>query len=293
MTAPRVVVVGDATLDVIVRSAAEPIPGSDVSAEIQLEPGGQGANVAVRLARAGVATRLVCAIGTDAAGQILADRLSADGVELANAGVSRSGVVVATVVGGERTMRSDRRGLPLLDASLLAGAEWVHVSGYALADDATGEGLAQTLGRRPPDVRLSVGGAPVVDPAHAASFRLRLAAAAVDLLFLGRPELAPLAEVGKADGADLALVLIVTDGPRGSRARGRGLAAEVEVPADELRGALVDPTGAGDAYAATVVASLLDEAWPPTVEALHAAMQRGSRLGAQVARVIGAQAVVA
>ena len=292
MTAPRVVVVGDATLDVIIRAAADPVPGSDLPAEIRLEPGGQGANVAVRLARAGIAVRLACAIGTDPAGRILRERLSADGVELATTPAPHSGVVISMVVAGERTMRSDRQPLPPLDAALLGGAEWVHVSGYALADDATGDRLAAALGDLPGGVRVSVGGAPVVDAAHGVRCRARLVAAGVDLLCLGRAELTALTIAADAAGG-LAEFLIVTDGPRGSRATGRGLAAPIEVPAVALPGAVVDPTGAGDAYAAAVIASLLNEAWPPTDAALRVAMQRGSQAGAQVARVIGAQGALA
>lgn len=283
------VVVGDATLDVIVRATADPAPGADLPAEIGLEPGGQGANVAVRLARAGVATRLVCALGTDPPGRILRERLLADGVELAAAPTPRSGVVVSVVVAGERTMRSDRVSLPPLDAEALAGAGWVHVSGYPLADDEGGDALAATLGRLPDGVRVSVGGAPAAGTGQAARFRDRLAAAGVDLLFLGGPESAALAG---GDAPVLAGLVLVTDGARGSRVSGPRLATGVDVPAPQLPGATLDPTGAGDAYAAGVIAALLGQPWPPDADALREAMRRGSLLGAQVARVIGAQGVV-
>jgi sugar/nucleoside kinase (ribokinase family) len=283
------VVVGDATLDVIVRAAADPAPGADLPAEIRLEPGGQGANVAVRLARAGVATRLVCALGTDPAGRMLGERIAAEGVELSAAQVPRSGVVVSVVVAGERTMRSDRASLPPVDASALAGVHWVHVSGYPLADDESGDALAATLGRLADGVRLSVGGAPVRGAGHTARFRDRLATAGVDLLFLGGQERAALND---GDASGLAAITLVTDGARGSRATWPRLATPIEVPAAELPGATLDPTGAGDAYAAGVIAALLGQPWPPGAEALRAAMRRGSLLGAQVARVIGAQGVV-
>ena len=50
----RVVVIGDATLDVTVAPAEPMRHGGDVAAAIRLAPGGQGANVAVRLARRAV-----------------------------------------------------------------------------------------------------------------------------------------------------------------------------------------------------------------------------------------------
>ena len=63
-----ITVVGDALLDVYVVPARPPRPGGDVPAEIRIEPGGQGANVAVRLGRRRLPVRLVCALGADAAG---------------------------------------------------------------------------------------------------------------------------------------------------------------------------------------------------------------------------------
>jgi len=58
-----ITVIGDSTLDVTVRPAEAPRAGGDVPASISLAPGGQGANVAVRLARAGIDVRLATAIG--------------------------------------------------------------------------------------------------------------------------------------------------------------------------------------------------------------------------------------
>jgi len=91
----RVTVIGDSTLDVTVRPTQGPRPGGDVPARIGLSPGGQGANVAVRLARDGVTVLLVTAIADDAAGQILTSNLVVDGVILERLPAERSGAVVA------------------------------------------------------------------------------------------------------------------------------------------------------------------------------------------------------
>ena len=95
--APRVTVIGDALLDVRALPATPLRPGADVPASIDLGPGGQGANVAVRLARRGVPTRLVCRIGPDAAGDLLRRALAADGVEVLDLGAERTGAVVVLV----------------------------------------------------------------------------------------------------------------------------------------------------------------------------------------------------
>jgi sugar/nucleoside kinase (ribokinase family) len=54
----------------------------------------------------------------------------------------------------------------------------------------------------------------------------------------------------------------------------------------------VDTTGAGDAFAAAVVAHLRERPWPPSPETLTAAMGEAVALAAQVTRVTGAQARV-
>ena len=56
---------------------------------------------------------------------------------------------------------------------------------------------------------------------------------------------------------------------------------------------MVDATGAGDAYAAALIAALMGTAWPPDVSTLRAAMEAGSLAGGLVSRVLGAQGRVA
>jgi sugar/nucleoside kinase (ribokinase family) len=52
---------------------------------------------------------------------------------------------------------------------------------------------------------------------------------------------------------------------------------------------MLDATGAGDAYLAALILSLIGADWPPGVPALREAMERGARDGALVSRVLGAQ----
>ena len=49
MNRPRVVVVGDLAVDVLVTPTASPLPGADVPARIATTPGGAGANTAAWL----------------------------------------------------------------------------------------------------------------------------------------------------------------------------------------------------------------------------------------------------
>ena len=295
-----VTVIGDATLDVTVRPAEAPRAGGDVPAQISISPGGQGANVAVRLARAGLDVRLATAIADDAAGRLLAPALKADGVRLVRLAAPRSGLVISLLDGaGERAMLSDRVTLdPAGVAAACAGAEWVHCSAYALADDASGDTLARVLGSLPPSTRVSAGGGSLPpDPARSARVRDRVATARVALLVLGRDEAAalldrPLPSVAAAADAMTSafpgLIAVVTGAAAGSAAAGPGFA--LSVPAIEQPTPMRDATGAGDAYVAALIAKLLGATWPPDVRTLRDAMERGSRDGALVSRVLGAQA---
>ena len=198
----RFAVVGDTTLDVTVRGAT-PVPGEDREAEIQAGPGGQGANVAVRLARAGAAVRLVTAIGTDPAGRVLEAILAGEGVTVVNAGAASSGLVVSLVdASGERAMASDRISFDpdRIDAAVgeaLAEADWLHVSGYPLADSLSGERLAVAVSRRG-EVRCSIGGGSF---RPGSVIRDRLRAARPDIVQFDRAEAAAiLAESVEIDG---------------------------------------------------------------------------------------------
>jgi len=293
-----ITVIGDSTLDVTVRAAEAPRAGGDVPARISISPGGQGANVAVRLARAGEDVRLATAIADDSAGRMLTEALEADGVAVAQLGAERSGLVISLVdATGERAMLSDRVSLdPSALAAACAGAQWVHCSGYALADDATGDALAQVL-RLLVDARVSIaGGSLPDDPARAARVRARLAAADVDLLILGREEAAALLDrplpslAAAADGLASAfpeVIAVVTGGAAGSAAAGPGFA--LSVPAVEQLTPAVDATGAGDAYVGALIVGLLKADWPPDVPTLRGAMERGAGAGGLVSRVLGAQ----
>lgn len=296
------VIVGDLSLDIVVAPSEPRRDGSDVPATIRIGPGGQGANVAVRLTRQGASTRLVAPWADDSAGRLLREALQADRVSLAVMPSTRSTVVLAMLDGaGERTMFSDRQALdPVAAADAIEGAGWLHCSGYPLLDDHSGDELAQLLGMRPSSVRLSVAGGSVPpDPARVSRLRARLAAARPDLVLLstgeaetmlGRPSVGALTAANELQ--DLAHVVVVTAGAGGSVAAAGAL--RLEVAADELPGPMLDATGSGDAYTAALLLELANAAaWPTPEAVLRRGMAAGSRLGALVARTFGAQAHVA
>ncbi len=275
----RVVVVGDALLDVVARPAEPMRPGADALAEIRIGTGGQGANLAVRLARlGGLTVELVCGLGGDPAAAVVLDALEADGVTVSPVTVDATGTVVILLdADGERTMLSQRAPFAAAaDARIQRDADWTVVSGYLLLEPdalALTRSLAARAGRRP-----LVG---CTDPREPADWVAAAIALAPDLTVLNRDEAAALnATPGFAGGG-----LVITDAA-GATATIDRITAEVRSPDGEPA---VDTTGAGDAVAAGLIASLARDAWPPTGAKLERALAGAAELGSAVARSPGAQ----
>jgi ribokinase len=78
-----VVVVGGANMDYLVRGERLPLPGETVQGEVFDEaPGGKGANQAVGCSRLGARVALVARLGADERGDVIFQRLVAEGVEV-------------------------------------------------------------------------------------------------------------------------------------------------------------------------------------------------------------------
>ena len=283
--ARQVLVLGDALLDVHVTPARPMRPGADVPAAIRLEPGGQGANLAVRLARRGVDVRLRCALGTDASGAIVRSALDADGVVLDAVESPATGSVVVLVDrDGRRTMLSQRA--PLIGPALAAdGAAWLVVSGYAVLEpDAT---RLATLSL--PHRRAVIGCA--LDDAEVEGWRTALKALEPNLLVLNEDEAALVSggapEPAAALANELDAVVVMT---RAGGATARLGGETLQVTRDAV--ATVDTTGAGDAFAAALIAELVDVTWPPSRDALERALLNATSAATAVTLVPGAQARV-
>jgi ribokinase len=292
--APLVMVLGDATLDVRAGLFMPMRPAGDVPASVTLGPGGQGANIAVRLARRGVRTRLVCRIGDDAAGGIVRSAIVRDGVDVVDGGAPFTGVVVVLVdATGDRTMLSQR--VPLLEPSGLPDvsvldADWVIISGYVLLE--RGAGISMT-GDAPPrrvvcGCSLEPGtaddwirGARSLQP-HIVVMNLDEAKA------LWADDLEP-ADLSRSLGQTLGALVIITEPSGATAAVDDEVAMAITPQTDEPA---VDTTGAGDAFTAGLVSELLDAPWPPAVDRVTIAMRAAATLAAAVTRVPGAQARV-
>lgn len=291
-----VAVVGDAVLDVTLEPSEPMRPGGDVPATVRAAPGGQGANVAVRLARRGATARLACALGDDAAGRLLRAALEADRVRVDATSTAATGAVAILLgPGGERTMLSHRVPvLPDVDlARLTDGADWLAISGYALLEDGALD-FATRCAAQPP--RRAILGC-ALPQGRLEDWRAAAGAAEADLVILNADEARALAasdddDVEALAGAlapELGAVVIVT-GPRNAAAAGHDVRITVAPATDGA--AAVDTTGAGDAFAAAVIAGLGVE-WRPDVAALRTAMTVALSIAREVVGVAGAQGRVA
>ncbi len=88
MMQPSVVVIGAASLDMKGRSDMPLVAGTSNPGSIRISPGGVGRNVAENLARLGVSTMLLSAVGDDSVGKYLLDATNAGGVDVSRLIVS-------------------------------------------------------------------------------------------------------------------------------------------------------------------------------------------------------------
>lgn len=365
---PTALVVGDSLLDVAIQQDEPMRPGGDVPARVRVSPGGQGANVAVRLARRGVEVTLVCGLGHDAAGRLLREQLESEGISLHAVRTEATGsVAILLGPGSERTMLSQRS--PFVERPGMAavrrladGADWLVLSGYMLPEVAATPLLAPA--RRPrarrvvlgrslasgetvawldalrnvaPDVlvlnldeaRLLLGRDPKLRVSRTATAaeddqppttspgaenlgkstgpRGRSRGSAATALrnshgatFRQEPHapltrtqpLAALPEISEQLAAATGSLVVVTE--HGAAAAATTQASALLVEAEQSSAAAVDSTGAGDAFAAALIAELaLGGGWPPERDALKRALAAGLVAGTEVAAVHGAQARVA
>ena len=277
----RVLVVGDVASDVLVRPAAPAVPGADVPARIVTRPGGAGANTAAWLAHLGAAVTLAARVGDDAPGRAAAADLAAAGVtaRLAVDEQAPTATVVSLLGDGDRTLLSDRGAAARLnpaDVPDVRGFDHLHLSGYVLLDaPSRPAGLAALAAARAAGVATSVD--PQVAPALTPAFLDDVAG--VDLLL---PNAAELAALGGPDAVLARCGAVAwTAGAAGASWADPG---EVCTVAAEPV-AVVDATGAGDAFDAGVLVAWRSGADP------RAALASGCAAAAAAVSSLGARPV--
>ncbi|WP_433057601.1 carbohydrate kinase family protein [Dactylosporangium sp. CS-033363] len=282
-----VLVIGDVVTDILTVHEGPLAIGSDTIAAVRIAGGGSAANTAVWLAAAGSAVAFAGVAGEDEPGDA---RLA----ELHQAGVTTSvrrvpGVATGTVVvltsDAERTMFTDRGANRLLAradverALDLPGLRHLHLSAYVLFDpDCAPAGrfaLAEAR-RRGFTTSLDAASAAPLEQLGGADFLSSVPRPS--LLFANLDEARVLGSADPADLRHLADGVIVKSGAAGASWAGANDTASA--PGRRLA-AIVDPTGAGDAFAAGFLTAWLAGGTP------QAALEAGNDLGARAVAKLG------
>lgn len=297
---PTLVVLGDLLLDVVARADAGLRPGSDVDGTVRFRVGGSAANVARSFARLGGTATLISAVGRDGWGTRLVELVRADGVTVRAVRVAgATGRLLALVgVDGERTFVTERGatdGICAADlrATWFRGVGALHVPAYGLIRDEP-YGAA----RRAVELAREVaGGRPLVVSVDLASYgplrdlgvavaKRRVASLGPDLLFANRREAAALTgrRAHFTPLLDLAPVVVVKEGASGCRVLWRTGREDGRLEVATTPIAATDTTGAGDAFAAGFLRTLMGTEAPVSSAILRRAALAGHRSAGDLLR---------
>jgi ribokinase len=230
----RACVVGSTNVDLVLQVPALPAPGETLlGASVRREPGGKGGNQAVALARLGARVQLVSAVGRDADGDWSVEQLADESVDVTHVArvAEPTGLAVVMVdPAGENCIVVSPGANALVHAPAAIDADVLLLSlEVPLETVMAAAARAQASG-----VPVVLNAAPAQPlPAHLLE--------AVDVLVVNETEWASLGR--PATGR-----VVVTLGAAGCRVLDDGRSAEVPgVPVE-----VVDTTGAGDCFAATL-----------------------------------------
>ncbi|MEX2547025.1 MAG: PfkB family carbohydrate kinase [Chloroflexota bacterium] len=275
---PRLACLGDLTLDIVVRADTGVEAGTDVPGVVRFRVGGSAANTARSFAGLGGKAVFIGAIGDDELGGRLTAALRAAGVTVHTPRVrGRSARLLAMVAAdGERSFITDRGVADALTPAMLKSAWLVRVDALHLP--------AYSLLR-----------APLADAAYLAADRARasgalvsvdlasrrplladgrrrarevISRAAPDILFANEGEAAAVVGRGEPERLlELAWVVVIKQGGRGCRVLARGEDGEVvQSSVATKRIAAADTTGAGDAFDAGFLYSLIASGYRASAE---------------------------
>lgn len=260
----RILVLGDLMNDVVVVPRGPIEVDTDTEATVRPAPGGSAANTAAWAGSVGAGVDFVgCAGSADAEQHAAA--LRSVGVEphlQVEPGLP-TGTIVILVDGEQRSMLTERGANAALRPSavsdaLLDAAAVVHVSGYTIVKD-HGMRAAQDVIRRALErgipVSVTPGSHGYLAPYGVERFLGDIAGAEILLPSYSEGRLLSGVDDPRAIGAELlrhAPTVVLTLGSGGALVFRRG-ADPVEIPVPRVE-RLVDPTGAGDAFAGAFLA---------------------------------------
>jgi len=268
-----IVSIGDLLLDIAIVPEGPLQPDDDSPSTITLGGGGQAANFCAWIAALGDRARLVTRVGDDETGRRLVADLEARGVEVRAVWSTEPTGAIAVIVdqSGRRTMATHRGasvGLSPddMDEAWFRDARLLHVPAYSLFVEPIASAARAAI-RVVRDAR----GMLAVDLSSAAGVKAYGPSRMAYVLARMKPEVLFATEAEAATLAvpleSLAQVPVLKLGRAGCVVFGR------TIPAPEVHA--VDPTGAGDAFAAAFCSSWLRGATP--VESAEQAVQAATQ----------------
>ena len=280
----KILVIGDVIEDVIVIPESEIRPNTDTKSAIHKSMGGQAANVASWLAFFGVQTGFVGCVGLADVRKLEAE-LDQIGIEAAlQSSAKPTGSLVVLVQGASRSMLTDRGAN--LDLNLRAidptGFAAVYLSGYSLFGRALGEikDFAARVKQAGALLAIDPGSYGFIEDHGLEAFKELISEA--DLIF-------PNLEEDQLLGLSGVVALnVVTKGEGGAEAHwSSGQSAEVA----GLETESIDPTGAGDAFCAGFLASLVASEHFQDLgpEPVQKALKSGVEAGSKAVQLVGAR----
>jgi len=268
-----IVSLGDLVMDVRIVPQGPLEPDDDTPASITIGGGGQAANFCAWSAALDEPARLVTRVGDDDTGRRLVADLESRGVEVRAVWAAEPTGVIAVLVGldGRRTMAT-QRGASVglrpddLREAWFRDATLLHVPAYSLFVEPIASATRAAI-----TVVREAGGMLAIDLSSAAGLRAFGPARMAYVLARMKPELLFATEAEAATLAvpleSLAQIPVLKLGAAGSAVFGHTISAP-EVSA-------IDPTGAGDAFAAAFCSAWLRGATP--VESAERAVHAASR----------------
>jgi len=262
MTPFDAITIGE-TMVALVPDDAKPITGES---RMVLRVAGAESNVATSLARLGHSVRWVSAVGADPFGEIITNELAAAGVDLGAVTVSSdapTGIFAKNPQGESTRVHYYRRGSAaarMAPGVITGDARLVHISGITPALSESCRELTEAVMEREATVSFDVNYRPALwcDVGEAADTLAGLARQA-DIVFVGRDEAEELWGTATAEDVrdflpeprilvvkDAAIEAVSFEGDQTARVPSR----RVEV---------VEPVGAGDAFAAGWLSGYLDD----------------------------------
>ncbi len=285
----KILVIGDVIDDIIVRPAGPIRVNTDTAAEIEKTLGGSAANVASWLSNKGADVNFIgCVAETDLERNTA--NFSKFGVH-SKLQVSKSkptGSLIVLVDGQNRSMLTDRGANQELDFDAISNEQLevavVYISGYALLGKAkqSVNSLFARIRQTGALIAIDPGSTGFISDYGVETYREILLMA--DILFPNQEE----AELLKLDSE--APLTVITRGESGARAIWRdGMA--LELPALPVK--ILDPTGAGDAFCAGFLATLVTNSnfGDLEISQVETAVMAGIKAGSEAVQLIGARPV--